>query len=54
MNDWFDIMNSSSMYGAFDKSNAFGIDLDKQTSTLHKVIEVMSTMRVKSPEKKSL
>lgn len=54
MNDFFDIMNSSCKYENLNKSCAFGVDLEKQTSTLYKVIEVMNTMRVKKSKTKSL
>ena len=54
MNDWFDILNSSSMYGDFEGRNAYGINLESQKDTLNKVIDVMKTMRVKTSKAKSL
>ena len=35
MDEWFDILNSCQMYREMDKSNAFGIGIEKQISTLH-------------------
>lgn len=47
VNEWFDIMNSCGMYGDVKSRNAFGIDKDRQTGILHRMIDVMLTMRVK-------
>ena len=54
INDWFDIMNSSHMYGDTPTRNAFGLDMQLQMDTLNKITNVMSSMKVKSLKVRSL
>ena len=54
INDWFDIMNSNQQYGDISQRNGYGMNLDQQNDTLSKVIKVMASMKVKSPQTKSL
>ena len=35
IDEWFDLLNSRNQYGEIGKSNAFGIELEKQVSTLN-------------------
>lgn len=54
VDEWFDVMNSFSMYGDKSSRNAFGVDLDNQTSVLNKMIDLMANMRLKNPQAKTL
>lgn len=54
VDEWFDVLNSSHKFGAKQSLNAFGINLDDQSSVLHRMIDVMTSMRVKNPLSKGL
>lgn len=54
VDEWFDVMNSSHKFGEKRSLDAFGVNLSHQTNILLKMIEVMSSMRVKDPLRKGL
>lgn len=45
-NDWFDLHNSSVLYGSHSGSHAYGINLEKQNETLNNMNEFIEQMRV--------
>ena len=54
VDQWFDIMNSSHKFGDKRSRNAFGVNLCEQVNVLHRIAEVISTMRVKHAQRKGL
>lgn len=55
VDEWFDIMNSSAKYGDVPSRNAFGTDLENnQINILHKMSDMMETMRVQNSRPKGL
>lgn len=45
-NNWFDVFNSSNMYGKHEGKNAYGIDLQKQNTILYEMTDLMHKIKI--------
>ena len=50
VNEWFDVMNSCGIHGDVQSRNAYGTDIDRQREVVHRMINLMLTMKVKHPD----